>query len=375
MIRLAVVCDFIEENWPSMNLVAEMLFNHLQAEYSQEIKATRICPQMKRRFTRLPFGQGKAFAVNADRLLNRLRDYPKHLRRANAFDLFHVADHSYAHLVHHLPGEMTGVFCHDLDTFRCLLAPEKEPRPRWFKAIARRALSGMQKARIVFHSTRAVREEIEHHGLLDTSRLVQAPYGLSEEFSPQATTNEIEQDVTAKLNDAPFLLHVGSCIQRKRIDVLLEVFASVRAHHPELKLVQVGGEWTFTQREQIARHSLEEHIHQPRNLKRATIAELYRRAALVLLPSEAEGFGLPVIEALACGGIVVASDINVLREVGENAVVYCSTADVEAWTETVDKLLLSPELAPEREIRLSRARCFSWSEHTRIIAEAYKRLR
>ena len=374
MIRLAVVCDLMEESWPSMNLVSEMLFKHLQTEHSAEIEAIRICPQMKRKFMRLPFAKEKAFALNADRLLNRLRYYPKYLRRANGFDLFHVSDHSYANLVHYLPRNTTGVFCHDLDTFRCLLEPRKEPRPRWFKAIARHILSGLQKARIVFHSTRAVREEIERHGLLDTSRLVHAPYGTAEEFSPKTTTDEIKHHAIAKLNGAPFLLHVGSCIQRKRIDVLLEVFATVRMSHPKLKLVQVGGEWTFEQRKQIARHSLENYIYQLRNLKRATVAEFYRRAELVLLPSEAEGFGLPIIEALACGSIIVASDIAVIREVGENAVVYCPTADVETWAETVDKLLRLPALAPEKEIRLSRANCFSWSRHAQIIAEAYKRL-
>ena len=52
---------------------------------------------------------------------------------------------------------------------------------------------------------------------------------------------------------------------------------------------------------------------------RATLAAVYRRAALALLPSEREGFGLPLVEALACGTPVVASDIPVLREVGGDA--------------------------------------------------------
>ena len=53
---------------------------------------------------------------------------------------------------------------------------------------------------------------------------------------------------------------------------------------------------------------------------RATLAAIYRRASLVLVPSEAEGFGLPVAEALACGVPLLASDIPVLREVGGDAV-------------------------------------------------------
>ena len=63
-------------------------------------------------------------------------------------------------------------------------------------------------------------------------------------------------------------------------------------------------------------------------LDRATLAAVYRRSALVLLPSEREGFGLPVLEALACGTPVVASDIDALREVGGDAVRYCPAEDV-----------------------------------------------
>ena len=72
---------------------------------------------------------------------------------AGDFDLFHVVDHTYAQLVHALPADRTGVYCHDLDAFRCLLEPAADPRPRWFRALARRILTGMQKAAVVFHNS------------------------------------------------------------------------------------------------------------------------------------------------------------------------------------------------------------------------------
>src|SRR5438552_8013941 len=118
-------------------------------------------------------------------MLNRLWDYPRHLpRRVDQFNLFHLCDHSYAQLAHVLPKDRSGVFCHDLDTFRCLLDPQREPRPRWFKAMARRILGGLQKAAVVFYSTTVVRRQIEAHALLDPCRLVQAPYGIAPEFRP-----------------------------------------------------------------------------------------------------------------------------------------------------------------------------------------------
>src|SRR5262249_18979677 len=110
---------------------------------------------------------------------------------------------------------------------------------------------------------------------------------------------------------------------------------------------------------------------QVRGLSREQLAELYRRAAAVLVPSEAEGFGLPVIEALACGAAVVASDIPALREAGGAAAAFRPVADVPAWADAVVPVLLGPASAPPREARLAHAARFSWREHARVIAEAY----
>jgi glycosyltransferase involved in cell wall biosynthesis len=109
-------------------------------------------------------------------------------------------------------------------------------------------------------------------------------------------------------------------------------------------------------------------------LDRREIAALYRAAAAVLLPSEAEGFGLPVIEALACGGRVIASDLPVLHEVGGAAAVYCTVGDVAAWAAAVSRLLGDPAAGPDRTARLAQAARFSWANHARIIDDAYQRL-
>jgi glycosyltransferase involved in cell wall biosynthesis len=365
--RLAVICDLLEEDWPSMDLATGSLLEQLAQTGSLE--ATRIRPSMNRRFSRF---SGSRWSRNADRFLNRFVDYPKHLRAQNSrFDAFHVGDHSYAQLVHVLPERRTGVFCHDLDTFACLLAPAEDPQPGWFRAMTRHILRGFEKAAIVFHSTAGLRRSIEAHGLVDPTRLVLAPYGIAIEYGPEAAREPSRAVVPG---DAPFLLHVGSCIPRKRIDVLLAVFAELRAREPSLRLVQVGGEWSSEQRLQIARLGLGGAITQARGIERRAMAGLYRRAALVLQPSEREGFGLPVIEALACGAIVVASAIPAIEEVGADAVVFCPVGDVPRWVETASRLLSDPGAAPSLELRLARARRYSWPEHARIVGNAYLRL-
>jgi len=372
-LRLAVLRDYREEGWPSMDLCADMLLAQLHQLPPGQVRATSICPPFRRRLSWLPGTRIRRWGINADRLLNRLWDYPRHLRpRARNFDFFHLCDHSYSQLLHVLPPGRAGVYCHDLDTFRCLLEPRQEPRPRWFRWMMCHILAGFQKAAVVFHTTQAVRRQIEKHGLIDPARLVHAPNGVALEFQP--TSSHDDASVLPEWREFPFLLHVGSAIPRKRLDVLLDVFARVRAGHPDLRLVQAGGTWTDAQRQQMERLGLAASVQQLRLVSRLELAALYRRARLVLLPSEAEGFGLPVIEALACGQIVVASDLPVLREVGGPAVVYCPVADVPAWSETIAQLLDRPERAPLREKRLAQAAGYSWQTQAQIILEAYQRL-
>lgn len=374
-----------------MNLCVQMLLKHLQSEHTESIQAVPIRPPFKKRFQRIPWLGKKRIALNGDRLLNRFWDYPRYLsQHITDFDLFHVSDHTYAQLAHELPTERTGVFCHDLDAFRSLLEPEKEPRPAWYKAMSRRILSGFQKASVVFYSTAQVGKQIEHYGLLEQgsstvaeldsttkklTHLVQAPYGIAPEFSAVPIhTNLAEEQLLKPIGAAPFVLHVGSCIPRKRIDVLLGVFAALRVKHPNLQLVKVSGDWTRSQQEQIAQLGIGHAIIHLKGLERLSLANLYRRAAVVLLTSQAEGFGLPVIEALACGTIVAVSDIPVLREVGGAAAVYCPVADISAWVKTVEQLLENPTSAPAYNLRLAQAEKYSWSTHAQIIAKAYLQL-
>jgi glycosyltransferase involved in cell wall biosynthesis len=373
--RLAVIPDYPEEGWPSMDLCAEMLCHHLAADHNSAVRATRICPKFRQRASVLPMIGNRKGARNLDRLLNRFWDYPRYLRRyASIFDFFHICDHSYSQLVHALPSQHTGVFCHDQDAFRCLLEPSLEPRSRWIQWMARSVLNGLRKAAIVFHGTRRIRQQMEKYGLIDPNRFIYAPYGVAPEFTPEGRDEQPENVALAGLDDRPFLLHVGSCIPRKRIDVLLDVFAQVLTRHPDFRLLQVGGTWTEVQRRQINQLQIARSVYQVRGLSRKALASLYRRASLVLQSSEAEGFGLPVLEGLACGAVVVATDLPVLREVGGEAAVYCPLANVPAWTDTVCRLIERSSRAPELSIRLSHAKCYSWSAQARTILTAYQKL-
>jgi glycosyltransferase involved in cell wall biosynthesis len=345
MPRLAVLADFPEEGWPSMDLVAEQLLAHLPAS----LPGRNACPP----FRRLVGG-------NPDRAFNRFVRYPRHVRRrAEEFDLFHVADHSYAHLAAEVPVGRCGVFCHDLDAFG--------GRRLWHRVVARRLLHGLRRAAVVFHGSARTGDELRATGWVDAGTLVHAPYGVAAEFTPH---DDGEPPAWLRTLDGPWVLHAGSCIPRKRIDVLLAVMAAL----PGVTLVQVGGTWTAGQRGQIARGDLSGRLLQFPGVTRRELAHAYRRAGAVLLTSDAEGFGLPVIEGLACGAVVVASDLPVLREVGGPAAVFAPVADVPAWAAAVQRVLTDPCSAPPRADRLAWVARYSWHAHADTIAAAYLRL-
>jgi glycosyltransferase involved in cell wall biosynthesis len=362
-----------------MQFCAEMLLQSLPRQGSGAVKPIPVQPPFRRRLGALPGLGQRGFAWAGDRMLNYFWDYPRSLKQqVSQFDWFHVVDHSYAQLVHALPPERTGVFCHDIDAFRCLLQPDQYPRSIRYRAMQTRILQGFQKAAVVFYTTQKVRQDIERYNLIDPARLVQAPLGTAPEFTPAPQPDQtIDPQVLARIGRQPFLLSVSSSKQRKRLDVLLAVFAAVRSRFPDLKLVRVGrgpNDWTAAHRQQIQHLGIADDLIELHGLERSTLAELYRQARLVLMTSEAEGFGLPVIEALACGSVVVASDLPVFQEVGGEAVVYAPVGEVEAWAEAVSQLLLHPATAPDRVVRLAQANQYSWAAHAQIIAQAYWQL-
>jgi glycosyltransferase involved in cell wall biosynthesis len=381
-LKVAVVADLLEENWPSMDLVADMLVDHLRREHAGRIEPVLIRPPLRGRLLRVPAAREMRGAFTVDRFTNRLWDYPAVTRGiARSFDVFHIVDHSYAHLVHTLPSDRTLVTCHDLDTFRSILEPAHDVRSFVFRAMTRRIFAGLRSAGHVACDTEATRDALVARGGVDPGRTSVVLNGPHPSCTPAA---EPAADVEAARLLGPAgrtteLLHVGSTIARKRIDVLLRVVAAVRRERQDVRLVRVGGPFTAEQRTLVRDLGLEPFIVVLPFLDRATLAAVYRRSALVLLPSEREGFGLPVLEALACGTPVVASDIDALREVGGAAVQYCPPEDVEAWTTTVARALIERGEHPaqwidRRRAGSERAASFSWSRYTTEVAALYTRL-
>ena len=184
--RVAVVSDLREEHWPSMDLVAEVLISGLEAGGDRAVDPFHLCPPMTRRLTRVPWLGQRALLNTTDRVINRYWDYPRWLRgQTDRFDLFHIVDHSYAHLASTLPAGRSIVMCHDVDAFAGVL-PGATPPSAVSRVMGRRLLAGLRAAARVVCGSRATHDALLAHRLVDASRAVVVPYGAAPRVCPGA---------------------------------------------------------------------------------------------------------------------------------------------------------------------------------------------
>ena len=346
---IIVLPVFRQEGWHSMDLCADMLIKYAPAETELEIGL----PKYRKILGYLPSKK----AINFDRWFNRWKVYPGHLEKLWSWrGHFHIVDHSYAHLANHLPKGSVGVYCHDLDAFRCILEPETERRPEWFQKMMEKVLEGLIRARLVFCSTDMTRKKLMELGYWKPESIQVVPYGVAEEFiaeGPRESGN--------------YILHVGSCIPRKRIDVLLKAFNQIAKKFSGMNLIQAGGSFSGEQKRLIRDLGLGNRLSQRRNLSRVELARLYRGARCLVISSEAEGFGLPVIEGLACGTKVAASDLPTLREAGGSLACYFAPGDPAACADAI-AICLADSTIPVPHNRLPE---WTWARHASGIFRAY----
>ena len=353
-----------------MDRVAETL--HRELLRCGEISVELVRPAMRRFFTRLP-GLGRhRRAFNADRFINRFLVYPALLgRMRGCFDLFHLADHSYSQLVHGLDPRRVLVTCHDLDTFQCLLEPARHPAGSAYRFMASRILAGFRKAARATCDSQATLDGVLRHGLLPASRATLCRMGVDEVFFSAGTG--------ADEPGPPTLIHVGSTIPRKRIDILLKVFAGIRERLPQTRLVRVGGHLTVEQASLAEKLGVGEGVDSRVGVSEAELCKLLAGGTLLLLPSEAEGFGLPVVEAMAAGTPVLCSDLPVLREIGGQAACYAPVAQVGPWVDQACGLLEESVGDPDswsarREAARRQAAGFTWAAAAANFVAIYKEM-
>jgi glycosyltransferase involved in cell wall biosynthesis len=171
----------------------------------------------------------------------------------------------------------------------------------------------------------------------------------------------------------PYVLYVGSRSRYKNFGVLLEALSILRKGGHDLGLVLAGGGVlrAAERRRIVSVLSSREFLHCfPSDLQ---LASLYNGASAFCFPSLQEGFGLPILEAMACGCPAVISDIPVFHEVGGDAAEYFEPCVAESLAHKISIVLEDSERRKRLQVNgLQRAGIFTWHNTAELVCQAYK---
>jgi len=168
-----------------------------------------------------------------------------------------------------------------------------------------------------------------------------------------------------------YILFTGTIEPRKNLAALLRALRTLKRSFRAIPLVIAGGRgWGMGAWDEL-RRELGDQVHELGYISEADLPQLYRNAQLFVFPSLAEGFGLPLLEALASGTPVLCSDIPVFHEIGGDRPVYFETGKDADLAEKIN-VLWQHDRDCGREERIAQARKFTWQESAARHLDLYR---
>lgn len=267
------------------------------------------------------------------------------------------------------PGVVT---VHDLSFMRM---PERFPPAKRFY-LARLCQWSVRKARRVIAVSRQTAVDLQRYFDTAFAKIDVVYNGVAGHFAP--TGSELS-NAFRRRKELPerFLLYVGTLEPRKNLERLLEAYAqwrsSASSEDQDVALVLAGAQgWLYEQiYRQVHTLNLSDVVHFPGFVPAEELPNWYRAALAFVYPSLFEGFGLPVLEAMACGTPVVCSDAASLLEVAGEAALIFAAEDVNSLRQSLAQIVADGTLRQELSRRgLAQSSRFSWqrcADETRIV--------
>ncbi len=285
---------------------------------------------------------------------------------ARGYDVYHEPNH--------IPircGRPTVTTIHDLSV---VLHPQWHPadRVRWYE---REFEQGVRQTRQFLAASEFTKGELCRHCGIGPDRVHVTYQAARAAFRPHSPEQIAETRSRLGVPER-FLLFVGTLEPRKNVTGLLDAYgrlpASLRRECPLL----VAGAWGWKAeqlREKLAERSLAEHVRLLGYMHDEQLACLYSACAALVWPSFYEGFGLPPLEAMACGAPVIVSNAASLPEVAGEAGILLEPNDVDAWSGAMRRVVEEPELRAELSTRgLAQAARFTWAQFVQKTCAAYE---
>ena len=376
-LRVVLVANYAADEQRSMLRFADMLAAEL-AQDGVDVQTWR--PEARIGGGTPPSGLNKFLGY-----IDKYVLYPPRLRHdagasAGTQTVVHICDHSNAMYAQWLRGIPHVVTCHDLIAVRSALGEFPMAPTRWtgrrLQAMVRR---GLQQADRIVCDSDATRRDVQrivrageytviHPGVSRAFRRIQADEALSrlERLEPAGG----DAAAWRRAISAPYLLHVGGNQWYKNRAGLIESYAALVARMPAAPpLVVVGKPLTRELSAAIEAHSLQGRVFSVAAVCDDELVAAYSRAALLFFPSLVEGFGWPVLEAMACGCRVVTSNRLPMSEVGGSVASFVDPAAPRDAAAVLESVLGEP--ATERDRRLQDGIARAATFNSRAMARAY----
>jgi glycosyltransferase involved in cell wall biosynthesis len=234
---------------------------------------------------------------------------------------------------------------------------------------------GSRKTEIITVSKQS-QEDIRKYLGVDSRRLQIIPNGIGQQFRP-LTSSFVREYLSARFGICwPYILYVGALTQRKNIVRALQAFANITSSFPDLHFVLGGPKtWKQTPVERLVESlNISDRVFLTGPVSDSDLPALYNGAKLFIFPSLYEGFGLPPLEAMACGTPVVTSNVSSLPEVTGEAALLVDPLDVEGIAQAMRRVLEDPAMAEEMHIKgLAQAAKFTWERTARETLKVYQK--
>ena len=173
--------------------------------------------------------------------------------------------------------------------------------------------------------------------------------------------------------DAPFILYVGGRFLYKSFGTMLEAYARWR-HRSDIHLAVVGEPWTQEEEAQLDRLGIRDRVRLLRDVDDDALAALYNLAEAFVHTSLYEGFGIPILEAMACGCPLVASRIPTTEEVAQDVPFYFEPGDADGLADALDRAVAESRDGTHVERGVMRAGQFSWERAAAETLAVYRSL-
>lgn len=231
-----------------------------------------------------------------------------------------------------------------------------------------------KRARLVIAVSQFSADEVAANTSIPRERIRVVPNGVDREPATDAAVQRVRE--RHALHDRPYLLWAGTLQPRKNVRVLLDALERLDPEAVPHRLVLAGPQgWKPDDEDGAAARRLGDRVRLLGAVERTELFALFAGADAFAFPSRHEGFGIPVLEAMAQGTPVVCADIPALREVAGDAAIFVPPDDLDGWVDALHSTLTDPGFRAGLEARgRERVQAYSWErcadETAAVYAEA-----